>query len=47
VALGLADKRAGDLSDASVSLAYPRDLEGYFLLTFDTLRQQLTLKDEP
>jgi hypothetical protein len=47
VALGLADKRAGDLSDASVSLAYPRELEGYFLLTFDTLRQQLTLKDEP
>jgi hypothetical protein len=47
VSVGLADPRAGDLSDASLSLAYPKELEGYFLLTFDALRQQLTLKEEP
>jgi hypothetical protein len=47
VSVALADNRVGDLSDAALSLAYPKELEGYFLLTFDTLRQQLTLKDEP
>lgn len=47
VTVGLADRRTGDGTDAVLSLAYPKDLEGYFLLTFDALRQQLTLKDEP
>jgi hypothetical protein len=47
VSVGLADPRAGDHSDAALSLAYPKELEGYFLLTFDALRQQLTLKEEP
>jgi hypothetical protein len=46
VSVGLNDCRVGDFSDASLSLGYPRELEGYFLLTFDTLRKQLTLKDE-
>ena len=47
VSVGLADPRAGDASDAALSLAYPKELEGYFLLAFDALRQQLTLKEEP
>jgi hypothetical protein len=47
VSVGLEDNRVGDVSDAALSLAYPKELEGYFLLSFDTLRQQLTLKEEP
>jgi len=47
VTVGLADARVGDSSDAVLSLAYPKELEGYFLLSFDALRQQLTLKEEP
>jgi hypothetical protein len=47
VTVGLMDPRVGDLSDAVLSLAYPIELEGYFLMSFDALRQQLTLKEEP
>lgn len=46
VAVALADSRAGDSTDVDLSLAYPLELEGYFLQTFDQLRKQLTLKDE-
>ena len=46
VSVALVDKRAGDLCDATLSLGYPKELEGYFLLTFDALRQQLTLKED-
>jgi hypothetical protein len=46
VRVGLADTRAGDLCDAMLHLAYPRELEGYFLMSFDRLRQQITLKKD-
>lgn len=46
VSIGLADSRAGDAVDVSLSLAYPLEMEGYFLQTFDQLRKHLTLKDE-
>jgi hypothetical protein len=46
VTVGLEDARVGDQSDAALSLAYPRELEGYFLMSFDALRQELTLKEE-
>jgi hypothetical protein len=46
VGVGLGDSRAGDATDVDLSLAYPLELEGYFLQTFDQLRKQLTLKDE-
>ncbi len=45
VKVALADPRAGDETDASLSLAYPLELEGYFLMTFDALRRRLTLKE--
>jgi hypothetical protein len=47
VQVGLADARAGDWVDAALHIAYPRDLEGYFLMTLDALRKQLILKEEP
>lgn len=40
-----ADPRAGDECVAHLSLAYPLEAEGYFLLTFDELRKDLTLKN--
>jgi hypothetical protein len=40
------DRRAGDATDAHLSLAYPLELEARFLAAFDALRKQLTLKDE-
>lgn len=39
-----ADARAEDETVAHLSLAYPLEAEGYFLMTFDALRQELTLK---
>ncbi len=47
VRVGLVDARAGDECDAALRLAYPLELEGYFLLSFDAARSRLTLKDEP
>ena len=47
VRVGLEDARAGDSCDAALTLLYPRDLEGYFLLAFDGLRKSLSLKEEP
>ncbi len=44
VTIPLADQRAGDETLAYLSMAYPLEAEGYFLLTFDALRQSLTLK---
>jgi hypothetical protein len=44
VTVPLADARAGDETSAYFSLAYPLEAEGYFLMTFDALRQSLTLK---
>jgi hypothetical protein len=40
-----ADMRAGDECVAHLSMAYPLEAEGYFLLTFDELRKTLTLKN--
>ena len=45
VTVPITDSRAGDETLAYLSLAYPLESEGYFLLTFDALRQSLTLKD--
>jgi len=45
VTVPITDSRAGDETLAYLSLAYPLEAEGYFLLTFDALRQSLTLKD--
>jgi hypothetical protein len=39
-----ADPRVGDGTVAHLSLAYPLESEGYFLMTFDALRQALSLK---
>ncbi|HTB22904.1 MAG TPA: hypothetical protein VK914_09375 [bacterium] len=39
-----ADPRVGDETVAHLSLAYPLESEGYFMLTFDALRQALSLK---
>lgn len=39
-----ADPRAGDEAVAHLSLAYPLESEGYFLMTFEALRQALSLK---
>ena len=44
VSVPISDPRAGDETLAHLSLAYPLEAEGYFLLTFDALRQSLTLK---
>jgi hypothetical protein len=44
VTVPLADPRAGDETTAYLSLAYPLEAEGYFLLTFDALRESLALK---
>jgi hypothetical protein len=44
VTVPLADPRAGDETLAYLSLAYPLESEGYFLLTFDALRESLALK---
>ena len=44
VQVPLGDPRAGDETLAYLSLAYPLESEGYFLLTFDSLRESLTLK---
>ncbi len=44
VTVPLADPRAGDETMAHLSLAYPLESEGYFLLTFDALRESLALK---
>lgn len=46
VRVPIADPRAGDETVAWFSLAYPLESEGYFLLTFDALRQALALKGE-
>jgi hypothetical protein len=46
VRVAIADPRAGDDTLAWLSLAYPLEAEGYFLLTFDALRQTLALKGE-
>lgn len=46
VSVPIADPRAGDETRAWLSLAYPLESEGYFLLTFDSLRQALALKNE-
>jgi hypothetical protein len=46
VRVPIADPRAGDETLAWLSLAYPLESEGYFLLTFDALRQALALKGE-
>jgi hypothetical protein len=46
VRVACADPRAGDETVAWLSLAYPLESEGYFLLTFDALRQALALKGE-
>lgn len=47
VRVAIGDARAGDSCDATLCLAYPLELEGYFLLSFDAARGRLTLKDEP
>jgi hypothetical protein len=41
-----ADPRAGDATVAHLSLAYPLESEGYFLMTFDALRRDLALQPE-
>jgi hypothetical protein len=45
VRIPCADPRCGDETVAHLSLAYPLDSEGYFLMTFDALRRALTLKE--
>jgi hypothetical protein len=45
VTVPISDSLAGDETLAYLSLAYPIEAEGYFLLTFDALRQSLTLRD--
>lgn len=44
VTVPLTDQRAGDETLAYLSMAYPLESEGYFLLTFDGLRQSLVPK---
>jgi hypothetical protein len=46
VRIPCADPRTGDETVAHLSLAYPLESEGYFLMTFDALRQALALKTD-
>ncbi len=45
VRIPLADPRAGDGVQAHLALAYSLEAEGYFLHSFDALRQDLALKN--
>lgn len=45
VRIPIADPRAGDGVQAHLALAYSLEAEGYFLQTFDALRQDLALKN--
>lgn len=45
VRIPIADPRAGDGVQAHLALAYSLEAEGYFLRTFDALRQDLALKN--